>query len=457
MTRKRKMALGTIGFGTLALVAFACGGGDDNNAGGDDSSVDSGSGTDVTVPTDSSPPQDSGPADSGPFCNVSPCAVSIGVGGLHSCAVLSDGTVRCWGGNTFGALGSGTVIDGGTVDPSLSATPLAVTGLTNAVGVSGGGYYSADLGYTCAVLANKTLDCWGFNQLGELGRGDASIPADPMPQSTLLTNALEVSANLYGVCAVLSSGDVACWGINVTGQIAQPIDSRFYPAPTLVNAGGARFTHVSTGIYNVCAITDDAHVWCWGYAANGSTGRLTDAGLQDQIPAAVPGIDSAINVAAGFLGACAVKSDNSVVCWGLNSEDMLGRGAQPDAGPPQDPTPLPVAGSMKFKQVVARAIGFCGLATDGTVWCWGDNSFGAGGSGTADAGSATPKQLDVPTQVPGLTDVIQLASESFSFNTCALINGGAVKCWGYNARDQLGFAPADGGDKFSITPVTVAF
>lgn len=446
---------------SLSAFAFAiaCGGGDDN-AGGDDTSKDSGTGTDVTVPTDSAPPTDSGPGDGGgPFCNVSPCAVAIGVGGMHSCAVLSDGTIRCWGGNQFGELGSGTPVDGGTFTPALSATPLSVTGLTNAVGVSGGGYFAADIGYTCAVRANKTLDCWGFNTFGELGRGDAAIPSDPMPQSTLLTNALEVSANLYGVCAVLSSGDVVCWGINVTGQIAQPIDSRSYPAPTPVNAGAAKFVHVSTGLYNVCAIADDGHVWCWGYPGTGANARLTDGGLQDQTPAAVPGVDSAISVAAGYLAACAVKSDNSIACWGYNASDMLGRGAQPDAGPPQDPTPQPIAApaGTKFKQVVGRAVGFCGLATDGTVWCWGDNTFGASGSGMVDAGNAVPARFDVPTQIPNLTDVVQLSSEGYGFHTCALINGGAVKCWGYNANDQLGVAPADGGNVFSITPVTVSF
>ncbi|MGH7284670.1 MAG: RCC1 domain-containing protein [Polyangiaceae bacterium] len=459
MTRSRLALIAASSLSAFAL-AVACGAGDDNNNGGDDSSAtDSGSGADTTVGGDSGPPAEAGPGDSGgPFCNVSPCAVSIGIGGSHSCAVLSDGTVHCWGANLFGELGSGTVIDGGTVTPPMSATPLSPSGITNATMVAGGGFFAApDYDTTCAVRANKTIFCWGSNVLGELGEGDASIPSGPTPVSTLITNGVDVSGGLFSMCAVLASGDVACWGDNDEAQIAQPAASTVYPSPTVLSAGGTQFAKVSVGVENACALSDDGHVWCWGLGDDGENGRYTGGGAADEPPMAIASIDSALDVAAGYVSGCAIKSDNSVVCWGLGTAGILGRGGA-DAGP-FDPTPQPIAApsGKKFTSVIAHTEGYCALADDKTVWCWGAGVYGALGSGTADAGNVYPQILETPTQVPGLTDVIQISSSAYGFHTCALINGGAVKCWGFNQSEQLGYARPDGGDIFSIAPVSVTF
>lgn len=441
---------------SVALLAFvACGGGDDN-AGGDDTTTDSGTGADSTVVTDSGPPADGGPAEAGPFCNVSPCAVVIGAGASQTCAGMSDGTLRCWGSNLYGELGSGTQVDGGTVTPTLSATPLTVAGLTNAVSITGGGEYSADVSYTCASLANKSAYCWGFNQLGEAANGDAATPASPVPNNTLLTNALSVAGSLYATCAVLASGDITCWGANAEGQVApESALGVVYPVPTVLSAGGTKFAQVSVGLANACGRTTDGHVWCWGLPAAGENGHYTDGGAADMIPAPVPGLDSVVDIAAGYEAACAVKSDGSLVCWGLNAVNILGRAG--DAGP-FDPNPGPIdAPGTMFKNVSAHVAGFCGLANDGTVWCWGYNIAGVAGTGYDDAGTTVPSVVTTPTKVAGLTDVDQIASGTFALHVCALVHGGAVKCWGINSFGQIGTAiPVDAG-AYTVAPVTVTF
>ena len=454
MTRSRIVL---IAFSFLsAFASFVACGGDDNHAGDDSSANDSGTGSDTTVGRDGAP-QEAG-SDSGLSCTATPCVVSIGVGGLHSCAILDDGTIRCWGGNLLGALGSGTLVDGGggTFTPKEVATPVAVPGISNAKLVGGGGIYPSDFDWSCALLADKTVDCWGSDGYGTLARGDASIPSDTTPESVGLTNAVDLAAGQFASCAVLSNGDIACWGENGSGDVAPPQTNVIFPTPTILDAGGAKFAHVSVGILNACALSSDGHVWCWGFDADGENGHYTDGGPQDEAVAQAVGLDSAVDMAAGYEASCAVKIDGSVWCWGANIDGQLGSA---DGGPSYAYAPAAVSmpAGKKFTRVVGHVEGFCALADDGTVWCWGNTSLGVAGSGTLDAGTIFPAQLDEPTQVQGLSDVVQIASTGASAHTCALIRNGAVKCWGFNLSSQLGTAPVDGGIPFSIAPLDVSF
>ena len=454
MTRSRTALVTAASFSAFGFFV-ACGG-DDSTGANDASTGDSGSGSDSTIGGDAAPPQDGGLGDGGVSCTASPCVVSIGVGGLHSCAVLDDGTVRCWGGNLLGALGSGTDGGGGTFVPKEVATPLAVPGISNAKLVGGGGIYPSDSDWSCAVLADETVDCWGSDEYGTLARGDASAPSDTTPESIGLTNAVDIAGGQFASCAVLSTGDIACWGNNGSGDIAPPQTNVIFPAPTILDAGGAKFVRVSVGILNACAVSNDGHVWCWGFDDDGEDGHYTDGGLQDEVVAQAVGLDSAVDVAAGYEASCAVKSDGSLWCWGVNIDGQLGA---PDGGPSYEYAPAAVSmpAGKKFTRVVGHVEGFCALADDGTVWCWGATGFGVAGNGALDAGTIFPSQLDEPTQVQGLSDVVQIASTGASAHTCALVRTGAVRCWGYNRSSQLGTAPIEGGVPFSIAPLDVTF
>lgn len=303
-----------------------------------------------------------------------------------------------------------------------------------------------------------TTTTWGGDSYGNLARGDASIPSDTKPESIGLTNAVDLAAADFAACAALSSGDLACWGENGSGDVAPPQTNVIIPAATILDAGGVKFAHVSVGVLNACAVSDDGHAWCWGFDNDGEDGHYTDGGFQDEIPAPAVGLDSVVDVAAGYEASCAVKSDGSIWCWGANIAGQLGRGLS-DGGPPFDhaPGPASMPAGKKFTRVVGHLEGFCALADDGTVWCWGNTIVGVAGSGTLDSGTIFPGQLDEPTQVQGLSDVVQIASIGDSAHTCVLIRGGAVKCWGYDSSSQLGTAPVDGGVPFSITPLDVTF
>jgi alpha-tubulin suppressor-like RCC1 family protein len=126
----------------------------------------------------------------------SPTLIAIDAGGASTCALVTDGTIRCWGANG-GALGNGTL--------RTSIVPVTVTGIDSAIGIAVGG------GQACAVLADGTVRCWGDNELGQLGDGSETHSTAPV-KVLGLTTAVAVTASRDHTCALLADGGVACWG-----------------------------------------------------------------------------------------------------------------------------------------------------------------------------------------------------------------------------------------------------
>jgi alpha-tubulin suppressor-like RCC1 family protein len=129
----------------------------------------------------------------------------LSVGGYHACALLADGTVECWGTAREGELGNGS--------NTYSLTPVPVSGLTGVTSLGAGELH------TCAILAGGMAACWGDNQGGGLGNGTTgNVSATPVPVSGL-PSAVAITAGLDFTCALLADGRVACWGLNGSGQL----------------------------------------------------------------------------------------------------------------------------------------------------------------------------------------------------------------------------------------------
>jgi alpha-tubulin suppressor-like RCC1 family protein len=271
---------------------------------------------------------------------------------MTSCALLSNGTVDCWGDNDQGQLGIGTTTGPDTCPGApCSRTPVAVTGLTGVTAISVGG--GVGDGTACALLSNGTVDCWGNNQYGQLGNGTTASSSTPMAV-TGLTGVVAISASENFTCALLSNGTVDCWGLGpgttgpdqcmgccggASGGAAVSIPCSMTPVAV---SGLTRVTAISAGLGYACALLSGGTVECWGDNAYGELGNGTTT--SSSTPLAVTGLAGVTAISVGDDMTCALLSNGTVNCWGLN---QFGTTSGPGSctGPvPCSPMPVAVTG-----------------------------------------------------------------------------------------------------------------
>jgi len=356
-----------------------------------------------------------------------------------SCAVLTGGKVACWGENSHGQLGDGTTTGPQTCYEaafSCSTIPVLVNGITNAVQVATNSDLENAAESACALLVTGGIDCWGY---GGLGTGTEFSSDVPVPVSGI-SNATQVSVSATP-CAVLETGHVDCWGIGGFGELGNGTESS---SPTPVTVSGiTNATEVATGRSFACALLASGHVECWGYAAFGTLGDGTDTGPGcassdgggcSTTPVPVSGITDATQISAGGLNACAVLKDGTVDCWGENSYGSLGDATE--TGPetcydsvPCSNVPVAVRGVTNATQVGTGEAHACALLAGGTADCWGEDAFGELGDGTT-------ARSDVPVNVRDIGNAIEISSGNLG--SCVVLTTGKVDCWGNNGSGGLG-------------------
>lgn len=351
-------------------------------------------------------------------------AESLALGVASTCATLLDGTMRCWGRNTGGQLGDGSL--------PARASPRLVPGLGDVIAVA-----TSDKN-TCAIDAQRAVWCWGANDNGQLGNGGLG-PTAPRPDRLLpsavpqrVVNAFDtpVVADAVGLgidmaCARTGSS-VACWGDNTYSQLAQ---SDLRDQPVAVNVRLLQVRDLAVGATHVCAVADNdtngtAEVYCWGANLFGQRGDSSTNTNINQ-PTMVAGTAGARTVAAAFnhtvmqtaAGAGAVRG------WGSNAAGQLS--ATPPATGSAVPIPLP-ASVYLFALGVGHS---CARQLDsaGAVYCWGNNEFGQTGRPLA---ATTPI-----ARVPGVNATEGMIAQAGA--TCVL-DAAVVLCWGKNQLGQLG-------------------
>lgn len=250
-------------------------------------------------------------------------ALQVAAGPNHSCALVTGGTVKCWGRNDSGQLGNGTT--------TSSPSPVTVTGISTATAISAGG---GGGGTTCALLADHSVRCWGENESGQLGNGTTTDSSVPVTVSGI-TDAAQVSVGRAGsneghACAVLNDHSVRCWGRNATGQLGNGTTTSSSVPVAVTGISNAQQV-VALG-YSSCALLTDHSVRCWGQNSAGQLGDGTTT--NSTAPVAVTGISTATAISGGGYTACALLADGTARCWGYNIFGQLGNGTTVDSSVP---------------------------------------------------------------------------------------------------------------------------
>ncbi|MCA9676404.1 MAG: tandem-95 repeat protein, partial [Myxococcales bacterium] len=384
-------------------------------------------------------------------------------GNSHVCALRNDGRVKCWGLNAYGNLGVGDTNSRGN-EPNEMGTNLPYVDLgtgRTVVTLAAGGEH------TCALLDDSTVKCWGYNYSGQLGLGDTvsrgNAPGqmgDSLPTIDLGTGrtVVQMDGGSEHTCAVLDNGTVKCWGANSHGQLGLgDTDNRGDDPnemgdnlPTVDLGTGRTAIMVSAGGGHTCALLDDLTTKCWGWNFRGQLGLgdVDDRGDQpNEMGDDLPAVDLGTGVTAaalvmGEIHSCALLSNDQVKCWGYGSFGSLGIGDSGDrgAGPNEMGDDLPTADLGTGRTAIQIAVGHhtCALLDNLDVKCWGYGDFGQLGQGNTNwIGIGAGQMGDNLAPVDLGTGVTPDSLTTMLYDTCVLTASDLVKCWGGNLNGQL--------------------
>ena len=354
--------------------------------------------------------------------------------GWHSCA--NEGAqLYCWGQNEDGEIGDGTTRDANSRHLVMGVSDPAAVGL---------GEYTS-----CVCDRSGQAWCWGRNVEGELGLGSASANSQTPIKVPGVANCAQIAGGGNHTCVLHQDMTVSCWGSNASGQVGQPAsanascaESHGSPVPCITSPvlvpGLSGVVEIRAGEQQTCVRKTDQSVWCWG---DNSQGQLGDGTMTSRnTPAPVTGLGADIvEIASGREFVCARHQTGTLSCWGSNSSGQFGNGNTTDSNVP---VAADVTGAV---QVGAGHQHTCVLRGSGVVSCWGANSTGQLGNGTY-------TDSLVPVDVIGLMHVPINSIAVGSTHSCARSSAGPAFCWGENLVNEIG----DGTTNSRNSPVSVA-
>ncbi len=455
--------------GLTAGLVLSCGG---------RSGLDASQQSNSRLPTSSTSPEDAGgrlapnsdaSADAADG-NASPNRwIRISTGTWSTCAVRSDGALKCWGYNTWGQLGLGDRQHrGDALNEMGSALPFVDLGRgTSVVDVSVG------FNHACALLSDGRIKCWGHNNHGQLGvpgddRGDdPDEMGDALPAVDLGRGhtALRVFTGEDHTCAILEDQRVKCWGTSGLlgtgdGESRGVKPGDMGDALPYADLGtGRRALALGIGPQRSCAVLDNYQLKCWGERAVCGTGEASSWGLRPgEMGDALPAIDvgegrTVTEVVDGLMHMCALLDDHSVKCWGHRAalnDGILGRpivssstdGYTDYICEPTEPRTSPPTLLGSFSRVTTistRAYSTCAVFENRRVKCWGPNRFGELGLGDTQNRGDDAAEMGDALPFVDLGDGRQIRQLSVgTFFACALLDNDRVKCWGWNKFGELG-------------------
>jgi alpha-tubulin suppressor-like RCC1 family protein len=369
--------------------------------------------------------------------------VQLVAGQSHTCALLDTGAVRCWGRALNGQLGYGNTTDIGDNETPASGGDVTVGGTVTQL--------AAGSDHTCALLNTGAVRCWGLGSSGQLGYGNTNnIGDNETPASagdvTVGGTVTQLAAGIEHTCALLNTGAVRCWGLGLYGQLGYGNSNSVGDNETPASAGdvtvGGTATQLAAGGGHSCARLNYGGVRCWGRGFDGQLGYGNTNSIGDnETPASAGDVTvggTVTQLAAGYSHTCALLNSNAVRCWGWGLSGQLGYANENSIGDNETPASagdVNVGGPVS--RVVAAFLHTCALLDTGAVRCWGAGDSGTLGYGnTNDIGdNETPSSAGSVTVGGAVSELAAGAGHN-----CALLETAAVRCWGEGADGKLGYA-----------------
>lgn len=329
-------------------------------------------------------------------------ARTFGIGYNHGCAVLANGRLFCWGDNSAGQIGDGSITD----------RPVAVA-VADGMAVR---QIVAGALHTCALTTAGETWCWGTNRWSQLGSGSpASRPTPAIVPG--LPPFVDLVSGADHLCGRTAGGSVYCWGFMNNATVST--------IPVQVS-DSTHFQSIASGSYLTCGLDDAGTTQCFG--------RSTDGQWHPQPMVNGPRL---VALAGGLNFMCGITAVGAAYCWGNNDYGQLGTGT-----PDSSTTPVAVAGGHAFRSIHSGYDFACGIALTGETYCWGHASWGTLGVESGPQINRTPVILPVPTGMA-------FASLAGGFyHMCGITTTSTVQCWGGGFDGQLGDGISATTDQF---------
>lgn len=384
-----------------------------------------------------------------------PAIQSVEAGSDHTCAVAEGGLrVRCWGRNDFGQLGQGHTMNIGDDEPAGQAKDIPLPGFGGVAEVAAG------TNHTCVRSTSGRVRCWGLGSLLGVASAGESIGDDEVisnddvnigfldqdPDQAHL--AIDIAVNHLRTCVVLDDNTVRCWGYNDSGELglgftSDPIGDDEEAADAPLVPIGAPVRIIEAGGDHVCALTAHGDVRCWGLNNEGQLGYGHDDPVgDDETPAEVGDVDLGgdvvVQLALGGAHTCARTLSGKVRCWGLNAYGQLGYGHTTSIGDNESPASagyVKVDGTRSVVDIAVGSVHTCAVLDDGGVKCWG---YGVQGQ----LGYGNKKFIgddETPASVPDVKVGAKVQRLTMGEHACALLESRKTRCWGLNYDGQLGY------------------
>ncbi|MAD26397.1 MAG: hypothetical protein CMO44_19735, partial [Verrucomicrobiales bacterium] len=287
----------------------------------------------------------------------------------YACAIMSDEKIYCWGWHYHGNLGIDPAPTSKVATPTMVKMPTGLTAKQVTTGHS----------HTCAIMSDDNLYCWGYNLKGQLGIGTTTNQHVPTAVTMPTVNGNSLTAKQVALghrvsCAIMSDNNIYCWGQNENGLLGtgSSDESLKKLVPTAVTMpAGLTAKQLDVSAYGTCAIMSDDNIYCWGQNGQGALGiGSSDDNLIKRVPTAVTmpvGLTAKQVTTAAYFQRCAIMSDDTIYCWG----DGVGGGSDHNV-----PTAITMPSGLKAKKIDAGLAQFCAIMDNDSLYCFGENENG---------------------------------------------------------------------------------